>query len=154
MKDTLRDIRKVSPLDPAALAMIDGSEREQAALYPAHLRTALHPSELVSQGVRFYVALEGEVPLGCGGYGIYQGYAELKRIYVAPEARGTGVSGAIIEACEAGARAEGQGLMRLETGVASPAAVRLYERHGYRPCGPFGAYKENGSSIFMEKALQ
>jgi putative acetyltransferase len=43
--------------------------------------------------------------------------------------------------------------MRLETGEASPAALAAYARLGYRRPGPFGAYVENGSSIFMEKAL-
>ncbi len=154
MKDMGLTIRRVSPLGPAALEMIDGSEREQAALYPAHLRTALDPRALVAQEVRFFVAMEGEVPLGCGGFGIYDGYAELKRIYVAPAARGKGVSDAIMRACEAAALAEGQTLMRLETGEATPAAIRLYERHGYARTGPFGAYAENGSSVFMAKALQ
>ena len=147
-------VRKVSPLDPAALRMIDGSEREQAALYPAHLRTALAPEELEAQGVRFFVAFDGAEPVGSGGYGIYGEYAELKRIYVAPDARGKGVSDAVMRACEAAALGEGQALMRLETGHATPAAIRLYQRHGYAVTGPFGSYAENGSSVFMEKALQ
>ncbi len=43
--------------------------------------------------------------------------------------------------------------MRLETGERSTEAIRAYERLGYHRCGPFGAYLENGSSVFMEKPL-
>jgi len=56
-------------------------------------------------------------------------------------------------ALEDAARAQGLALIRLETGQASPEAIRLYARLGYREIGPFGAYRDNGSSIFMEKAL-
>ena len=40
----------------------------------------------------------------------------------------------------------------LETGLASPEAIRLYARLGYRETGPFGTYVDNGSSVYMEKA--
>ena len=41
----------------------------------------------------------------------------------------------------------------LETGAAQAAAVRLYERSGYRRRAAFGGYPDNGLSLFFEKAL-
>ena len=149
----MKAITRIDPLHPDALVLIDGSEQEQAALYPPHLRSAFSPQQLVDGAVRFFVGHDNGTPASCGGYGHYGGFGELKRIYVAPAYRGAGWSDAIIRACEDHARDEGLPLMRLETGLASPAAIKLYGRHGYLPRGHFGDYVENGSSVFMEKAL-
>lgn len=146
-------IERTSPLDPKALILIECSEREQAALYPPEVRFAFSPQQLVDGDVRFFVGCDGETPATCGGYGNYGTYGELKRIYVAPGYRGAGWADALIAACEDHARAEGLAMMRLETGLASPAAIRLYARLGYDDRGPFADYVENGSSVFMEKRL-
>ncbi len=141
------------PLHPDALAMIAGSEAELAAIYRPELRYAFSPQQLVDAAVAFRVAYRDRVPVGCGGMAACAGYGELKRMYVIPEARGTGVAPALIAALEAEARAQGLPLMRLETGSASPAAIRLYGREGYVLRPPFGEYVKNGSSVFMEKRL-
>jgi putative acetyltransferase len=51
------------------------------------------------------------------------------------------------------ARVDGLLVLRLETGVRQPAAVRLYERAGYARRGPFGDYSDDPLSLFMEKRL-
>ena len=56
-------------------------------------------------------------------------------------------------ALEAEARAQGLPLMRLETGDDLYPAHRLYERHGFLRCGPFGDYVDGPHSVFMEKRL-
>lgn len=77
----------------------------------------------------------------------------MKRIFVTRARRGRGHADAIVAAPEDIAQGAGRPCMRLETGLASPEAIRFYTRIGYREIGPFGAYEENGSSVFMEKAL-
>lgn len=140
-------------LGPDALAMITKSEAELSALYPPEVRYAFSPDQLLDAGVAFFVARRGDRPVGCGGLAVFEGYGELKRIFAAQTARGTGAAQAILEALEGEARARGLPLIRLETGLASPDAIRFYEKAGYRRRGPFGTYVENGSSVFMEKAL-
>ncbi len=147
------DIAKTSPDAPEALALIAGSEAELASLYIPEHRFAFSPQELIDAGVVFLVARENGVPVACGGIAPLDGYAELKRIYVVPERRGSGAAAAILSALEDEARPPGLPLARLETGAASPAAIRLYTREGYTRRGPFGSYAENGSSVFMEKRL-
>jgi putative acetyltransferase len=147
------DIAAVSPDAPEALALIAGSEAELASLYIPEHRFAFSPQELIDAGVVFLVARADGVPMACGGIAPLDGYGELKRIYVAPDWRGAGAAAAIVSALEAEARALGLPLARLETGAASPAAIRLYTREGYARRGPFGSYAENGSSVYMEKAL-
>ena len=56
---------------------------------------------------------------------------ELKRMYVDPAARGTGVAGALLGAADALARELGAPQIYLETGVRQPEAVRFYEREGF-----------------------
>lgn len=151
------EIRRDDGVGPEALAMIGESEAELSSIYPAEVRHAFSPRQLRDAGVVFVTAhLQGRV-VGCGGMapcpGADGGYGELKRIFVTKTARGRRVAAAIVAALEDEARARGLGLMRLETGDKSREAIRAYERAGYHRRGPFGGYAENGSSVFMEKAL-
>jgi GNAT superfamily N-acetyltransferase len=95
--------------------------------------------------------------LGCGALRHLGGeVAEVKRMYVVPEARGRGVSKAILVGLEAAARERGWTTLRLETGPRQPEAVGLYERAGYRPIGAFGAYvdaPDAAESLFYERVL-
>ncbi|WP_118137772.1 GNAT family N-acetyltransferase [Oceanicella sp. SM1341] len=147
------ELRETAPFAPEALELIAGSEAELAALYPAEVRFAFSPQELVDAGVRFLVAWRDGVALGCGGVAPCAGYGELKRMYVRPEGRGSGVAPALLARLEEIAAGLALPLMRLETGADSTAAIGLYAKCGYRRRGPFGAYTENGSSVFMEKPL-
>ena len=81
-------------------------------------------------------------------------YAEIKRVFVLDEYRGRGLSKRIMEFVEDELRARGVDLFRLETGVRQPEALGLYRRLGYRERGPFGAYRPDPLSVFMEKRLQ
>ncbi|MEO0914263.1 MAG: GNAT family N-acetyltransferase [Pseudomonadota bacterium] len=140
-------------LGPDTLAMIAESEAELAGIYPPEVRFAFSPDELRGAGVIMLVAHRGATPVGCGGLAPCAGYGELKRIFVTQSARGTGVVQAILAGLEAEASALGLHRIKLETGTRSPEAIRAYEKCGYRRRGPFGPYVENGSSVFMEKAL-
>lgn len=146
-------LRRDDTLSPDALAMIGESEAELASLYAPEHRYAFSPEQLLRADVRFLTAYHDGHPVGCGGVAPCDGYAELKRIFVTRAVRGQGVAGRIVAALEDIARADGHALMRLETGLASPDALALYARLGYGEIGPFGAYVDNGSSVFMEKSL-
>jgi putative acetyltransferase len=74
-------------------------------------------------------------------------------MWVVPEARRRGVSKAILAALETRARSEHVAALRLETGVESHAALNLYTQAGFRKRGPFGDYREDPLSVFMEKEL-
>lgn len=75
-------------------------------------------------------------PLGRLGAGI----AEMKRLYVRPDARGMGLAARLVAAVEDAARARGYDRLKLDTLGRLVAANRLYARLGYRPCAP---YNEN-----------
>lgn len=139
--------------DPRALHLIGESEAELASLYRPEQRHAFSPDQLVAARVHFVLATRAGQPVGCGGLAPLEGYGELKRIFTTRSARGSRVGAAVVMALEAEARSRGLPLVRLETGSVSVEALRLYERLGYRRIGPFGAYRDNGSSIFMEKGV-
>ncbi|MGW4965644.1 GNAT family N-acetyltransferase [Nonomuraea sp. NPDC004186] len=56
---------------------------------------------------------------------------ELKRMYVAPSLRGSGVARFLLAAAEEAARELGARRVILQTGDRQPDAIRLYEREGY-----------------------
>ena len=139
---------------PDALRLIAESEAESAARYAPEHRFAFSPAALIAAGTFFVLARDvAGAALGAGGFAPLAGHGELKRIVTTRAARGRGVGRAVVAALEAEAMRRGLRLMRLETGRESPDAIALYARCGYAPCGPFGGYVENDSSVFMEKRL-
>src|SRR5436190_5536985 len=71
--------------------------------------------------------------------------AEIKRMYVLPEARGRGAARALLTALEDAARDLGYVRVRLDTGRDQPHARALYESTGYREIpdyngNPFATY--------------
>jgi GNAT superfamily N-acetyltransferase len=68
--------------------------------------------------------------------------AEIKRMYVAAHARRRGLARLVLAHLEATARAAGAEAMVLETGLAQPEAIALYESSGYTPIAGFGFYKD------------
>jgi putative acetyltransferase len=79
---------------------------------------------------------------------------EVKRMYVVPHARGTGVATGILRALEAAAARRGWVTVRLETGTAQPDAQRFYERAGYRQIPLFGSYAGSRLSVCYERRLE
>jgi GNAT superfamily N-acetyltransferase len=67
--------------------------------------------------------------------------AELKRMFVAEEARGRGVGHALLERLEEEAVALGYSTIWLETGTPQFEAVSLYESHGYELIPSYGEYQ-------------
>lgn len=104
----------------------------------------------------FVVAVEPKsgVALGCGALRrLDSTSAEIKRMYVVPEARGTGVATALLRALEVAAVERGWTTMRLETGTAQPDAQRFYAREGYRQIPQFGVYIGCPVSVCYEREL-
>jgi putative acetyltransferase len=102
----------------------------------------------------FVVAYTDGVPAGCGGLrAIEEGALEVKRMYVTPAHRGSGVSTAVLAALEGLARDRGAERLVLETGDRLPAAMRFYEREGFSRIDNFGPYVGVASSVCYSKAL-
>jgi putative acetyltransferase len=79
--------------------------------------------------------------------------AGIKRMYVRPPARGSGVATGLLRALEAAAAGHGWTTLRLETGTAQPDAQRFYEREGYHQIPLFGSYVGSTLSVCYERML-
>ena len=110
------------------------------AAYEAHQRHGLSIEQLFEPHVRFFIARLDGLAVGCGGVAVFDDYAEVKRMYTRPMARGRGVAKALLRRIEDEARGAGILVLRLETGTRQHEAIGLYQRMGFRPRGPFGAY--------------
>jgi len=143
-----------SPDQPEVRALIAELDAYQDRLYPPESRHALDLRALLQPEVLFAVARDGAGPaLGCGAIVPKAGYGEVKRMMVLPASRGVGVARALLAWLEVQARSRGMQLLRLETGPYQPEALRLYAAAGYQRRGPFGDYRDDPLSVFMEKRL-
>ena len=152
--DAAVEIRPLAPVDPRVQRLVGELDQLQTSLYPAE-SNHLDPIEVLeSPEVTFLAAFVGDEVIGCGAAKRMPGrYGEIKRVYVDSAARGRGVGRAIMEALEADLLAHGINFARLETGVCQPEALALYEHCGYVRISPFGDYREDPLSIFLEKRL-
>lgn len=139
---------------PAVIEFIGDLDAYQGALYPAESNYHLSVEALKAGNVLFAVARDDEgIAIGCGAVVLFDGYGELKRMFVPPAQRGRGIAKAIIAFLEAHAVQRSCLLLRLETGIHQPEALGLYARAGYVRRGPYGGYPDDPLSVFMEKTI-
>ncbi len=142
-----------NPLDDQPRALLEQSHTLLTTSFAPEDNYFLDFDALCQPGVHFLIAREGPKVLGVAALVEKDGYAEVKSMFTDPAARGNGVGAALMRGLEDHARALKLTKLKLETAGALGAAVRLYERHGFTPCGLFGDYTPNKVSLFMEKAL-
>lgn len=82
-----------------------------------------------------------------------EGLGELKRFFVRPEHRGTGVADLMMAALLAQARASRVQLLRLETGDKQEAAQAFYRRHGFLQVPRFAPYEASETSVCLQRPL-
>ena len=147
-------ITPADPAEPSVRVLIDELDAYQLSLYPAESNHLLDIETLRQPQMRFFAAVAGGLVLGIGGFWLHGDYAEIKRVYVSPKARGLGLAKKLMDHIEAEAVAAGMALARLETGIRQPEAIGLYRGFGYVECAAFGDYPvDDPNSVFMEKRL-
>lgn len=141
------------PVRPDVAVLLREARLLLDGLYPPESCHGLDLRAYERLEVTLLVARSAGVAVGCGAWQLQSdGSAEVKSMFVLPEARGRGIGRAILAAIEAGLRSRVTTL-RLETGIKQDAALRLYESAGFRRRGPFGRYRDDPLSVFMEKPL-
>ena len=142
------------PAHPPVRVMVEELDAYLVPLYPAESNHLLDIETLRQPEMRFFAAHRGDEVVAIGGCWLHGDYAEVKRIYVAPAARGLGLAKLMMQRIEAEAMACGHLLARLETGIHQPESLGLYRRLGYVDRGAFGDYPtDDPNSVFMEKVL-
>lgn len=138
---------------PGVLELLQLSDDFHAALYPQEGNYLLDVSELSRPEVTVIVARENTTAVGMGAIVLKNGYAELKRMFIRPDSRGTGLADQLLQSLEAAARDLGVQRLQLETGALQPAAIAFYERNGFERINIFGEYVGGEHSICFAKAL-
>ena len=150
-----------SPRQPEIAELLRLSGEYAQSLYPPESNFLLGVEALAQPGVALYVARDATArALGIaalvGGAGTGDGIpstAELKRMFVHPDARGRGVAGRLLTEMETDAATSGIREIVLETGPASQAALAFYRSVDYREIPPFGQYVGEEFSVCFAKVL-
>ncbi|MGA4841385.1 GNAT family N-acetyltransferase [Streptomyces sp. G45] len=158
------DIRQVAFDHPDAVKLNDRVQAEYAERYgDGGDVTHLEPSMFKPPRGLYLIAYDAsDAPVATGGWramdangeGYLDGDAEIKRMYVVPEARGLGLARRVLALLEEDARAAGRLRMALETGTKQPEAIGLYTSSGYEPCAMFGHYRDEPLSRCYAKPLR
>ena len=148
------NISRETPDQPEVIAMLEKLDAYFAGLYPAESNHLMDIASLTTSEVVFLVARDDAGrAVGCGACVKRGAYGEVKRMYVDPAGRGKGTGRKLLEAIAAAGREQGLACLRLEAGIHQPEAIGLYETSGFEYIAPFGDYKPDPLSIFMEKRL-
>lgn len=100
----------------------------------------------------FLIARSDGLPIGCVAVkGSGTGAGEIKRLWIAPSARGLGIARQLMAAAEARARRLGMALLRLDTNSALGEALRLYQSTGWTGIERFN--DDPYPDLFFEKRL-
>jgi GNAT superfamily N-acetyltransferase len=131
-------------------ALFDEQYRHRGrAVRPGSVTT---PDEMVPPAGAFLVGYDGGRAVAIGGLrDLGGGICEIKRMYVAPEARSRGVGRALLDALEQAGRARGYARVRLDAGPEQQHSKVLFAATGYAEIA-----KYNGNHIadyWAEKAL-
>ena len=150
------EIRPCAPTDAVVRQLLNEHLTHMVDISPEGSMHALDVDGLARSDVTMWAAWDGDLLLGCGALkalGARRG--EVKSMRTRDAYRGRGVATRILERIIAEARRRSYDTILLETGswAAFEPARRLYERHGFEYCGPFGDYLEDPNSVFMRKAL-
>jgi GNAT superfamily N-acetyltransferase len=145
------------PRDPLARRCLQAYVEELAGRFDGGFdpdrSISASDDELTLPGGLFLLATAGSEPAGCGALKLHgDGPAELKRMWVSPAMRGTGLGRRLLAELEQQASAHGARTIRLETNRALSEAIALYRTSGYREVAAFN--DESYAHHWFEKDLR
>ncbi|HEY8041958.1 MAG TPA: GNAT family N-acetyltransferase [Polyangiaceae bacterium] len=137
---------------PHARQMLAGYYEEIRKRFGFDVSRQAAPEDMDPPGGRFVVAYEGETPVASGGIRSWEpGVCEIKRMWVAPQARRHGYGRQLLEAIESAAREAGFRRIVLDTLDSHTEAMKLYDSSGYQRVP---RYNENPyTSVWFAKDL-
>lgn len=140
------------PARPDVSRLLEEHLRSMYELSPPESVHALDASQLKTPDITFWSIREGNTLLGCGALkALSPAHGEIKSMRTTEAMRRRGAGRAMLAHIVQEARARGYTRLSLETGTADAfmPARTLYERMGFRYCGPFADYVADPYSVFM-----
>jgi putative acetyltransferase len=141
---------------PQVIALLEEHLRDMHELSPPDQVFAFDASRLGAPGIAFWTAWEDGILLGCAALKeLSRTQGEVKSMRTPANLRRQGAGRALLNHILQVSRERGYQELFLETGrhPAFAPAQTLYRSVGFRECGPFGSYQENGNSVFMSLHL-
>jgi putative acetyltransferase len=141
---------------PEVAALLAEHLDDMRASSPPESKHALDLEALRRPDVTFWTVWEDDVLLGFGALRELDAtHGEIKSMRTASASRGRGVGSALVRHVVAEGRRRGYRRLSLETGSSEhfAPARRLYERHGFVPCAPFGDYRPDRHSVHLTMVL-
>ncbi|MDQ1485562.1 MAG: hypothetical protein QOJ62_1255 [Actinomycetota bacterium] len=140
---------------PESVVLTDAVQEEYVVRYGGRDETMIDAAEFSPPHGIFVIGWDADQPVACGGVRLVSpDVGELKRMYVAPQARRRGVARALLQRLEAEAGKLGAAALRLETGLNQPEALALYASAGYLDVEPFGHYANAPLARHLAKRLE
>lgn len=149
-------IRKITEERDDVQYLLNESDRYMRSLYPDESNHMESLSALLAGNTDLIGVFQEERLAGIGAvkrHYLDEKYGEIKRVFVAEEQRGKGLSKVIMSHLHQLLIQEAIPRAKLETGISQPEAIALYKSLGYQECRPFGDYSADPLSVFMEKNL-
>jgi putative acetyltransferase len=144
-----------SPLQDDVRGLIDALNEYLLSLTPPEGCYHMTVEEMAHPDTTVFVARDNGKTIACGALRRHaDGIGEVKRMFTVPQAQGKGIGGKILDEIIALARKEGIKLMVLETGDRHPWAWHIYERAGFKRCGPVLDYPDVSWSVFYKMELE
>lgn len=148
-------VEETDPRDPRALACLHAYYAELNERFSGGFDVSLSrdpdANDMRPPRGSFFVAMSDGLPIGCAGLKGAEGYGEVKRLWIAPSARGLGLAKRMMATLEDRARGLGMTLLRLDTNSALPEAAGLYDRLGWTRIDRFN--DDPYPDLFFEKNL-
>lgn len=141
---------------PEVIALLAEHLDDMYATSPPESVHALDLDALRAPDITFFSAWAGTTLLGCGALrDLGGGHLEIKSMRTARHQRGHGTGTALLRHLLDEARRRGAVRVSLETGTEPyfAPARRLYARHGFVECAPFGSYRLDPNSVFLTLVL-
>jgi len=146
-------LSRTTSTDPYFRTLVAQLDAELRAMY-ADLMDTYDQHNVIEQIDTVVIAYMDDAPVGCGCFKRFDEEAvELKRMFVAKDARGKGISKLILTELEAWAHELGFKYTVLETGSKNIDAQHLYRKSGYADIPKYGPYVDLPDSICMRKRL-
>jgi putative acetyltransferase len=150
------EIREDDLTGPEVIALLEEHLRNMHEWSPPESVHALDLTRLRRPEITFWTAWQDGLLMACGALkDLGAGHGEIKSMRTPSARRGQGAGRLMLQHIIAVARQRHYRLLSLETG-SQPGflpARRLYESHGFEPCGPFADYQPDPHSTFMQLRL-
>jgi len=152
MIDSVKIIKTTSE-NPDFLSLIKAFDTYLWERYP-ELKCNYWGNNIIELNPNVVVIYLNEKPLACGCFKKYdKNTVEIKRMFVAPEARGLGLAQRILQELELWAQELGYSFSILETLYKQKEAIRLYQKVGYTIVDNYEPYVGLENSICMRKQI-